>query len=209
MKKITEKLWLKLRNSVSKSDDKVLDILQEIIKMAREKGIGINDIRYDNPLRPPHAYQSLMEMVIWLNVAIPEDYKIKCIEYLVSEGVSVNGKSGYHGGTPLHFAAGSVNVNLMKRLLELGANINEPDIDEGLTPLHWAARNGLEACEVLVEAGADTTIKSKAEELPEDYADEQEIRLYLTQVRIMMLEQEALMSAVKPITGSSSPKKRI
>lgn len=206
-KTITKPLWTKLRNSLSKPDKNGLHCLKEIVEMGREKGIDINDIRYEHP--QTHQKESLIEMVIWHNPDLPEDYKIKCIEFLVSQGMSVNEKSGYHGGTSLHYAAGGGNVKVIKKLLALGAHINEPDIEEGWTPLHWAASSDLEACKALVEAGADANRQNNVGDFPEDCADEEEISSYLKQVRVMLLERETLTKTVKPLTVKSGPKKRI
>lgn len=68
-------------------------------------------------------------------------------------------------GTPLHSAAMTRATEIMKTLLNAGAQVNLPDA-MGDTPLHVAVYGSSEgshqkAVEVLLEAGADTTIKNK------------------------------------------------
>lgn len=61
-----------------------------------------------------------------------------------------------HGASPLHWAAHRNAVALCKRLLELGADVNDSASDWWLTPLSWGADAGsTEAVEVLLEFGAD------------------------------------------------------
>lgn len=50
-------------------------------------------------------------------------------------------KRDSHKRTPLHLAVLNGDVNLVKKLLERGANVNLVD-DVGSNPLHRAAENG-------------------------------------------------------------------
>jgi ankyrin repeat protein len=61
------------------------------------------------------------------------------------------------GGTPLHIAVLTDQMEVARLLLEKGANINAKAVDEaGGTPLYWAAEIGrLDIAKMLVEAGAD------------------------------------------------------
>eukprot|EP00435_Cladocopium_sp_Y103_P026970 s1639_g6.t1 len=60
------------------------------------------------------------------------------------------------GRTPLHVAAEGGDLEIVKILLERGANKNVATTDEGMTALSCAARFGrLEVVKCLVEAGAD------------------------------------------------------
>jgi len=59
----------------------------------------------------------------------------------------------------LHLAAWNDDGGMIKRLLEVGAEISAQD-KNGLTPLHWAARYGnIEAIRVLISSGADVDIR--------------------------------------------------
>jgi hypothetical protein len=59
------------------------------------------------------------------------------------------------GVTPLHCAAGTCRIELVKYLIKMGANVNVAD-DHGWTPLHSAAyTNDAAIVEVLLENGAD------------------------------------------------------
>ena len=67
-----------------------------------------------------------------------------------------------NGQTPLHFAAYHNDVELLEKLINLGANPNVPD-DLGLTPIHYAIFNKNEdfiVLRYLIERGADPSINS-------------------------------------------------
>lgn len=62
----------------------------------------------------------------------------------------------FHGASPLHWAAHRNAVDLCRRLIALGANVNDSASDWWLTPLAWAADAGsAEAVELLLRCGAD------------------------------------------------------
>jgi hypothetical protein len=75
---------------------------------------------------------------------------------------------GCHGGTALHWAAWCGRERVVKRLLEMGAELNKLCIDFKATPLFWAVhglKNGghqntdhqLDCIRILIEAGATRT----------------------------------------------------
>ena len=62
--------------------------------------------------------------------------------------------------TPLHKAARRGHKDVVKQLLEKGADPNATNM-LGMTPLHWAAMSGQEdIAEELVESGCDTHVRS-------------------------------------------------
>jgi uncharacterized protein len=73
---------------------------------------------------------------------------------------------------PLHSAASSLNVAVVRQLLEHGAPANARQ-QAGWTPLHAAAQNGdLETLEALLQYGADPTARNDDGKTPADMAKE-------------------------------------
>lgn len=61
-----------------------------------------------------------------------------------------------HGASPLHWAGHRNAVDVCRRLIELGANVNDSASDWWLTPLAWAAdAASVEAVALLLQHGAD------------------------------------------------------
>ena len=87
----------------------------------------------------------------------------------------MNGR-GRFGGTPLLFAAfRNENPNVLKALLDAGADLNAR-ISTGNTPLHLVAENNVnpEVLTVLLDAGADATAVNEDGETPFDLAKDNE-----------------------------------
>jgi ankyrin repeat protein len=94
------------------------------------------------------------------------------IPLLVKSGLGVNTKNNI-GRAPLHDAAASDNVFVLKQLIELGANPNALD-DCGNTALVWAAKSdNVEAARILLEGGTDPSICNITGRNPESYALEE------------------------------------
>ncbi len=73
---------------------------------------------------------------------------------------------GSDGRTPLHWAARGVHLEVLRFLVERGADVRAADAN-GLTPLHnTASRGHLEASRVLVGKGAPVDVKSASGETP-------------------------------------------
>ncbi|XP_070570373.1 ankyrin-1-like isoform X5 [Ptychodera flava] len=76
--------------------------------------------------------------------------------------MKVVSENGYDYCTPLHWAAGEGNMDIVRLLLKSGANINARTSETGLTPLHQAAISGhSETIEFLLLNGAVIEAKDK------------------------------------------------
>ena len=99
--------------------------------------------------------------------------------FLLESGANVNlVTSGYMGGSSaLHFVSCDTNYDLVKSLLDFGANVNAKDEFED-TPLHSlvqdkeCAKNPFQVAKALIEAGADGKAKNKNGKTPFDLANE-------------------------------------
>ena len=79
---------------------------------------------------------------------------------LLDEGADINLKSIATGGTPLHFAAGNKQIEMVKYLVKSGANLENFD-KTGSTPLMVAVyQQDVGMVEALVEGGADINKRS-------------------------------------------------
>lgn len=79
--------------------------------------------------------------------------------------------AGPNGRRPLNWAALKNDTAMIELLLDAGAGINLTNYRSGWTPLHHAAEGGgLEAAKLLLERGADPTIRSDDGYLASDVA---------------------------------------
>ncbi|KAL1516588.1 hypothetical protein ABEB36_000483 [Hypothenemus hampei] len=122
------------------------DLLKEEI---RKKGIDCKAARNDE------------------EVAMLRDAK----EWLSTKSVSVNEAHPKTGATALHVAAAKGYIEVIKILLQCGADIDAQDVD-GWSPIHAAAHWGQEdACRLLVESLADLDSKNFVGQTAFDLAD--------------------------------------
>jgi ankyrin repeat protein len=95
---------------------------------------------------------------------------------------------GCHGGTTLHWAAWTGRPELVKILVEKGAEINRRCIDFNSTPLFWAVhglKNGgydnmsdcVKSVKTLLNAGADKTIPNLEGYMAVQLLNEQDLEL--------------------------------
>jgi len=86
---------------------------------------------------------------------------------LIKKGVAINKPAGYDSRTPLMQAAAFGRIDLIKRMLKRGADVNAKD-RYGETPLVFAARNGdLKIFKLLTDAGGDINAEYKPGECSE------------------------------------------
>jgi ankyrin repeat protein len=67
------------------------------------------------------------------------------------------------GFTPLHAAVARGSVEITKRLLKQGVQVNQQDQNgKGYSPLHWATQEGyIECVKLLVQFGANVNLKDQ------------------------------------------------
>ena len=94
------------------------------------------------------------------NFRIGNQFRTENTTRLLALGADVNAVDNV-GMTPLHFAAQSDSIDIVKILLEANANVNAV-AEDGCTPLYQAVRNTTgkraDMVAVLMAAGADPTI---------------------------------------------------
>ena len=104
------------------------------------------------------------------------------IRALLSYGAdpSLDLKSRGMPGTPLHGAVGARRPEIVRLLIEAGADVNRTTEDLN-TPLHWAAREGHpREVELLLAAGADPNARDSENRTPLDL-----IRSHLDMIAIL------------------------
>jgi ankyrin repeat protein len=135
------------------------------------------------------------------NDSLPEIEHI--LDRLPSNQVSIivnsrtNPESAEQGETPLHIAVKTGNKEMVKFLLDKGANVNAGDKYEA-TPLHFACRNGDGyIARMLVEFGGDLTIKAIDGRTPLDACKTNELRIDLIKDYIEKLARDKKLNLPK------------
>jgi ankyrin repeat protein len=123
---------------------------------------AVQPTRAEAPVRPPRTAPSASSEALYRAVV---EGRIDRMKGLLAAGADPDGL-GSDGLSPLHSAARQGNVEMIKLLLEHGADVNvfANSPHEGyanVQPLHWACRSGnYEAVVALVEAGAELNTRS-------------------------------------------------
>lgn len=105
----------------------------------------------------------------------------------IDHGANIHHR-GCHGGTALHWAAWCGRDEMVRRLIDAGADIHQRCIDHKGTPLQWAVHgytnggeynkhNQIECVRVLIAAGADKDAPNILGEKPIDFLSEKDIEL--------------------------------
>jgi ankyrin repeat protein len=96
------------------------------------------------------AGSGMMEALLYLAIV---DGCTECVVKLLDCGVDVNASIDLMDATPLHYAAKLCRVDIMRILLERGANPNVTTYLTKMTPLHLASC--AEAARLLIQYGAN------------------------------------------------------
>ena len=105
----------------------------------------------------------------------------------IESGANIHHR-GCHGGTALHWAAWCGRDKLVRRLIDVGADIHKRCIDHKATPLQWAVdgyanegeynrHNQIECVRMLIAAGADKHAPYVSGEKPIDFLSEKDTEL--------------------------------
>ena len=108
--------------------------------------------------------------------------RLKDVQRYLDSGGDVNRRDPKMNWSLLHFAVEDCNPEIVRFLASRGADLNARD-QHGWTPLHWAVESDIDAAQqearrarelptvkVLIEHGADTTIRATDGPLPRDIA---------------------------------------
>lgn len=96
----------------------------------------------------------------------------KVIELLLKNGAICNSKN-FNRATPLHIAVKKNKEEAVVELIQSCDQVNAMAYRSDLTPLHLASLNGYyKIAKILVENGADITVKNRVGKTPLDIAEE-------------------------------------
>ena len=106
----------------------------------------------------PNGSES-MNLTPLINAIIKQQFST--FELLLNAGANIEQKSAATQCSPVHFAAEQEDSRYLETLISKGCQVNVQDL-WGSTPLHYAFINDLpENVDILLEAGADPTIRDK------------------------------------------------
>ncbi|CAL4140287.1 unnamed protein product, partial [Meganyctiphanes norvegica] len=125
------------------------------------------------------------------------------VEKLLNHNADINAKSSRNGGTPIHYAAASGHIQIMKMLRSRGSPL-DPMTNQGYTPLHSATWFGTtNAAQWLVAQGADLKAVTNTGESVIDIADSRGHKELKEWLRSCEVDLAAMLSQLR-IPGSSA-----
>ncbi|ANW97077.1 hypothetical protein AXE80_12620 [Wenyingzhuangia fucanilytica] len=138
----------------------------EVFELLKSKGANVNVVDADGNNLFYHLFNAYGRRTA-------KDFE-PFVNALTAAGVSF--KNASKNESPLHIAIAKGEDKLIKKALELGADINQKNSD-GLTPLHLAAMKATDVklLHFLIGKGADKTITTDFEETAYDLAKENEL----------------------------------
>ncbi|XP_044766677.1 protein phosphatase 1 regulatory subunit 12B isoform X9 [Coccinella septempunctata] len=114
-------------------------------------------------------------------------------EWLATKSSLVNQSHPKDGATPLHVASAKGYTDVIKVLLQCGADLDAQDVD-GWTPLHAAVHWGQkEVCQLLAENLADMDTKNYVGQTPFDLADTDVFRYFLEDLKKKQNKEDIMM----------------
>lgn len=161
--------------------------LRKPIEFLLDKKIDLNRKVYKDPLIFPalaHSSLDIFELLLkhGMHVHVKSSYEVtpliqacalekwEKVHLLIDAGCDVNACCPSTGCIPLHCAVSSGQCDIVKKLLEHGANPDLLDIDK-YSPLHYAALVGcLTCCKLLIEAGANALLVDRFNDMPHEKA---------------------------------------
>jgi ankyrin repeat protein len=130
------------------------------------------------------------------------------VRRLLSVGANVNA-TGNGDWTPLHWASMMGHSQVVKELMEHGADTEAKDKTDGDTPLHWASWKGhLPVVKALRSGGADILTASNRGELPIHYAVRKRnsaVARYLIQQGYATTRRLPLHELLEDVTSDDTP----
>lgn len=154
--------------------------LHHIVRACIEQGADIH--------RDPTYTSLLSRAMFWGNYEGTAE--------LIRAGISMHEVMNHHGLTPLHIAVDCRDVEMVKMLMSMGADINILD-HAGNSCCHQAAKQGsLLVLKCLVECGADISRSNAEHKKPINVASTPETLQYLHELELIQKEKEQLEQCI-------------
>ncbi|MBL9153313.1 MAG: ankyrin repeat domain-containing protein [Verrucomicrobiales bacterium] len=138
------------------------DDLEEILESIREGDIQFLEFLAEHLPSFPSGIEDQILGTRWITYAIDAG-SLESVLWMLRNGTKIDFEDGM-GYTVLHSAIeskSSKKYEIMEKLLEFGADVNKRGFNDW-TPTHLAAaRNDVNALEILVRAGADLNARTR------------------------------------------------